>query len=186
MPTVLIWTQTASGGSEVSAPLAPSMTAATAGPSDSMVSRIGAELVGEDHPRHRADLLQQRAQEAPGGGLVPAVLPEDVQDVAVLVDGPPQVLLFPIDLDEDLVQVPFVTRPGLPAAQRARVLLPELGAPAAHRLVGDGHAALEHELLDLAEGQREAVVQPHTVGDDLDRLPVLPNADVKPRLWLGV
>jgi hypothetical protein len=67
-----------------------------------------------------------------------AVLHEDVQDVVVLVDGPPQVLLVPIDFDEDLVQVPFVTRPGLPAAQRACVPLPELGAPAAHRLVGDG------------------------------------------------
>jgi hypothetical protein len=40
--------------------------------------------------------------------------------------------------DEDLVQVPFVSGPGLSAAQRACVPLPELGAPAAHRLIGDG------------------------------------------------
>jgi hypothetical protein len=51
---------------------------------------------------------------------------EAVQDIAVLVDSPPQVLLFSIDLDEDLTQVPCVTRPGLPAAQRACVPLPEL------------------------------------------------------------
>lgn len=41
----------------------------------------GAEFVGDDHPRHRAGLLQQAAQEAPGRGLVPAVLQKDVQDV---------------------------------------------------------------------------------------------------------
>lgn len=44
-----------------------------------------------------------------------------------------------------------------------RVLLPELGAPATHRLVGGDDPALEHQLLDLAERQRETEVQPHTV-----------------------
>jgi hypothetical protein len=43
----------------------------------------------------RASPLHQPAKEKPGRGLVPAVLHEDVQDVAVLVGGPPQVLLLP-------------------------------------------------------------------------------------------
>ncbi|MET9920102.1 hypothetical protein ABZZ04_23910 [Streptomyces sp. NPDC006435] len=38
--------------------------------------------------------------------------------------------------------------------------------------MGDDDTALEHQLLDLAERQREAVVQPHAVGNDLDRVPV--------------
>jgi hypothetical protein len=101
-----------------------------------------------------------------------AALHQDVQDVAVLVDGPPQVLQPPVNLDEDLVQVPLVPRPRLSAAQRACVGLPELGAPAADRLVGDDDPALERQLLDLAERQREAEVQPHAMGDDLDRVPV--------------
>jgi hypothetical protein len=33
---------------------------------------------------------------------------------------------------------------------------------------------LEHELLDLAERQREAVMKPYARGDDLDRVPVTP------------
>jgi hypothetical protein len=106
--------------------------------------------------RHRARLLHQPADEAPGRGLVPAVLYEDVEDVAVLVDGPPQVLQPPVDLDEDLVQVPLVPRPRLSAAQRACVGLPELATPPPHRLIGDGHAALKYEFLDLAERQRES------------------------------
>jgi hypothetical protein len=107
-----------------------------------------------------------------GRGLVPAVLHQDVQDVAVLVDGSPPVLLLPVDLDEDLVQVPFAPGPGLSAAQRACVGLPELGAPAADRLVGDDDPALERQLLDLTEAEREPEVQPHAVGDHLDRVPV--------------
>jgi hypothetical protein len=73
---------------------------------------------------------------------------------------------------EDFVQVPLATGPWLSAAQRAGVNLPEHGAPATHRLVGDDDPTLEHQLLDLAERQREAEGQPHTMGDDPDRVPV--------------
>ena len=40
-----------------------------------------------------------------------------------------------------------------------------------NRLVGDDDPAREQQLLHLAEGQREAVVQPHRMGDDLHREP---------------
>jgi hypothetical protein len=54
----------------------------------------------------------RRRKKRPGRGLVPPVLYEDVEDVAVLVDGPPQVLQLTVDLDEDLVKVPLVAGPG--------------------------------------------------------------------------
>jgi hypothetical protein len=126
--------------------------AALEGGHDLAVGRsVGAELVDDDRPGHRAGLLEEPVEEAPGCGLVPPVLYEDVEDVPVLVDGPPQVLQSPVDLDEDLVHVPLVTGPWLPAAQRVGVGLPELAAPAANRLVGDDEPALEHQLLELAE-----------------------------------
>jgi hypothetical protein len=61
--------------------------------------------------------------------------------------------------------------PGPTAAQSVGVGLAELGAPAAHCLVGDDDAALEHQLLGLAEAEREAEVQPHAVGDHLNTSP---------------
>jgi hypothetical protein len=70
-------------------------------------------------------------------------LHQDVQHHAVLVNGPPQVPLHAVDLDEDLVQVPLVPRPRLPAAQRVGVGLAELAAPTAHRLAGDDDPALD-------------------------------------------
>jgi hypothetical protein len=105
---------------------------------------VGAQLVRDDHPRHRACRLEESAEESLRRGLVPPVLHQDIQHHAVLVDSPPEVLALAVDLDEDLVQVPLVTRPGLAAAQRIGVLLPELHAPAADGLVGDDHAALKH------------------------------------------
>jgi hypothetical protein len=120
--------------------------------------------VGDDHPWHRARLLHQVTEEAPGCGLVAPVLHKDVEHVAVLVDGPPQVLLLVVDLDEDFVQVLLVAGPGLSAAQCVGVRLAELHAPAADRLVADGHTALDHQLLHLTEAERKVVIQPHTVG----------------------
>jgi hypothetical protein len=35
--------------------------------------------------------------------------------------------------------------------------------------VGDRDAALQHHLLDVAEAQREPVIEPHAVADDLRR-----------------
>jgi len=40
-------------------------------------------------------------------------LNQDIDQVAVLVDGPPQVVAFASDLHEDLVQVPDIAQPTL-------------------------------------------------------------------------
>src|SRR5512135_2846233 len=96
----------------------------------------------------------------------------DVEDVAVLVNRPPQVVLDTVDADEHLIKVPLVPGTGPAATQGAGVGLPELPAPAPDRLVGDHHAAGEHEFLGLPEREQEPVVEPHTVRDDLDRVAV--------------
>ena len=45
----------------------------------------------------------------------------------------------------------------------------ELGAPLPDRLVAEDDPASQHHLLDLTEAEREAVVEPDTVADDLRR-----------------
>ena len=124
---------------------------------------VTAELVGDDHPRHRPGPLQRFPEEAPGCGLVAPVLQQDVEHVPVLVDSPPQVLLHPVDLDEDLVEMPFVARPRAASAQGRGVGGTEPARPLVDRFVADLDAALEHQLLDIAQAQAEPVVQPHTM-----------------------
>ena len=132
---------------------------------------VGGEAVGDQDPGNPALLLHELGQEPLGGlGVAPA-LDQDVQDVAVLVDGPPQVLPLAVDLDVDLVQVPFVAGPGSSAPQPAGVLGPELRAPLPDGLVGDDDPAGQEQQLHLAEAQRETVIQPHRLGDDLRREP---------------
>src|SRR5574340_150137 len=133
---------------------------------------VAAQLVGDQHPRRGALPLEELAEELLGRSSVSPGLDQDVKDVAVLVHGAPQVVAFAVDPDEHLVHMPRVTRSGPPPAQLVGVALAELGAPVADRLVGDHDAALEHHLRDVPQAQREAVVEPDAVADDLHRVPV--------------
>jgi transposase-like protein len=85
----------------------------------------------------------------------------------VRVHRSPQVIGLAVHPDVHLVQVPLAVRPGPPPPQAGRDGRPELAAPAADALVRDHHAALEHQLLDAAIAEREAVVEAHALGDDL-------------------
>jgi hypothetical protein len=76
------------------------------------------------------------------------------------------VLLY-IDADVDLIEVPGVARPRPPASRLQGEAPAELQAPAPDALVGDDHAPLGQEQLDVPEAQAEAVVQPDRVADDL-------------------
>ena len=55
---------------------------------------VAGELVGDEHPRHVPQALEQFAEELLGGHRVSARLHQDVEHVAVLVDRTPQVLLM--------------------------------------------------------------------------------------------
>jgi hypothetical protein len=65
--------------------------------------RVTPQLVRHDRPRLATVVCQHVPEEAPGGGRVPPRLQQHVDDLAVLVDGPPQIALPPSDPDEDLV-----------------------------------------------------------------------------------
>ena len=60
------------------------------------------------------------------------------------------------DLQQYLVQVALVAGPDSSASQSDRVARTKLGAPLAHRLVADDHAALGDQVLNVAEAELEA------------------------------
>src|SRR6476659_6122816 len=128
---------------------------------------VAGELVSDDHPGHLPQALEQSAEELLCGPRVSARLDQNVEHVAVLVDRAPQVPLCAVDLDEHLIQVPFVAQPPTTTAQLVRVLLPEPVAPGPDRLIGHVDTTFEHPLLHVAEAQREPVLQPDAMADDL-------------------
>ena len=133
---------------------------------------IAFQLVGNDHPRHVGQPLQQLAEKLLRRFLVATALDENIQDVAILVDGPPQIGAYSLDGEEDLVQMPLIARPGPSAPQLIGRGLPELPAPIAYRFVRQQNAAFCHELFDVAVAEAKTEVEPDTVADDFGREPV--------------
>ncbi len=70
------------------------------------------------------------------------------------------------DRDLDLVEVPDPARASLPSPQPPRDRGAELRHPAAQALVRDLDATLEQHLLDRAQAEREAQIEPDGMGDD--------------------
>ena len=72
---------------------------------------VAEQLVGDHSSRDTALSFQQLAEESDGRPPIAPGLDQDVDHVAVLVHGTPQVLLPPLDFDEYLVQIPGVAHP---------------------------------------------------------------------------
>ena len=62
-------------------------------------------------PRGAALAFQQRSEESSGGVSIASRLHEDVDHVAVLVHGAPEILSPALNGDEDLVEMPYIVHP---------------------------------------------------------------------------
>ena len=121
----------------------------------------GAELLADGFAT-----FQQLPEEPCGRPPIAPRLHENVEDVAVLVHGTPQILLLPLDLHEELVQIPGVALAAPAAAQPPCVVEPERPAPQPDRLIRHGDTPLGKEIFDISETQAETVVEPDGVTDD--------------------
>jgi hypothetical protein len=68
--------------------------------------------------------------------LIPLALHENVEDLALSIDGTPQVDQLAIDFDEYLVKMPSGMRPGPASSKVSRNHRSEVVYPATHRLIG--------------------------------------------------
>jgi hypothetical protein len=102
-----------------------------------------------------------------GGVLFTPALDQDVQHEPVLVDRVPKPVLHPSDLHRDLVQVPFIAGPGQPAADLVGEPLAELQAPLPYGFMADRNAAGGEDLINVAQAERKAEIEPDGEADDL-------------------
>ncbi len=87
----------------------------------SVRSPVAAQLVGDQPPRLTLLALQQLAEKTFGSPAVTTRLDEDIEDVAIVIDGTPEIVPPSLDGDEDLVQVPSVAPPALSTLEPASV-----------------------------------------------------------------
>jgi hypothetical protein len=133
---------------------------------------VASQLIRDDHSWDLPQALEQFAEELLGCGLVPTALHQDIEHLAILIHGPPQIMPWPLHRQKHLIQMPPIPRAGVLAAELMGIGLPELWAPIAHGFIGQDDAPFSHQLLDIAIAQAEAEVQPDAVADDLCREPM--------------
>jgi hypothetical protein len=99
-------------------------------------------------------------------------LDQNVNHVAVLIHGPPQISLLAVDSNEGFIQMPVVAQPSLSSLQSPSIDETELLTPLPNRFIGYDDAALGEKIFDIPETQAEAMISPHRIADDLGREPI--------------
>lgn len=111
--------------------------------------------VGED------PLPPEQLAHQPGGcASVTPGLDQDLEHLALGIDGPPEIHLAAADPDEHLVEVPAAMRHRPSFAKAPGDHRPENHHPAPDRLVGDRDAALGQQVLDIPIAQGETKIHP--------------------------
>ena len=129
--------------------------------------RIASKLVGNELPWWTPLVFRHRAKEALGGSLVSMACDKDIEDIAVLVHGSPKIMAFAADCDEHFVHVPDVAESALSSPQSAGIRWSKLSAPRSNGFAGYGDATLSEQVPGIAKAQREPMVQPDGMADDL-------------------
>src|SRR5207248_4347880 len=92
-----------------------------------------------------------------------------IENLALVIDGAPQVHPFAGDANHHLIEVPPVARSWAAPSKPAGEPGPELQNPPPHRFIGNLQASLGQKLLDVAVAQGEPEIKPDRVLDDRRR-----------------
>ena len=134
---------------------------------------IAGQLVGDNHPRHLTQALEQVTEKPLGRHRVAARGHQDVEHLAVLWStARHRSWVVPLIVTNTSSKCHLSPGAGSPPTSPGSVVRPERRTPGPDRLVADPHTAGKHQLLNVTQAHRETVIQPHRVPDDLDRIPV--------------
>src|SRR5208282_3036892 len=121
----------------------------------------------------RRRVLQKLAHQFQRGVLVALGLDQHIENLALGVDGAPQINHPPIDFQIDFVKMPSRMRLRAALPQMRGDHRPEVIHPAAHGLVRDGDPALSEQILDITKAECEPEIEPDRLMYDLRRKPTL-------------
>ncbi len=127
---------------------------------------VAPQLVRDQPARDTSLALQQLPEESDSGSPISSRLHEDVEDVAVLIDGAPQILSAALQRHEQFVEMPRIAEVATAFPESSGVSTTECSTPLTNGLVSDRDPALGEEVFDIPETQAEPKVEPDGVGDD--------------------
>jgi hypothetical protein len=113
-------------------------------------SAVGAQLVGRHPGRREALFAEQLAHQLDGRRPVATTLDQDLEDLALVVDGTPRIHVLARDPDDHFVEMPAIARSRTVASQAPSDRRSEFEHPTADAFVGEVEATLGKQLLDIA------------------------------------
>ncbi len=100
-----------------------------------MRDTVASKLVSNETKRFPSLTLQELLKESPRRTPVPTGLYENVDHIAILINGAPEILPLSVDVHEHFVQEPRISEATLPSSQLPRIVGAEFPAPLPHRFV---------------------------------------------------
>ena len=132
---------------------------------------VGPQIIRDQSIRNDGVFPQKLAHQFQRGVLVALGLDQHIQNLALGVDGAPQVDHAPIDFQIDLVKMPDRMRSGTALAQFRCYDRPEMIHPASDCFVRNCNSALREQILDVTIAEREPEIEPDRLVNDLRREP---------------
>jgi hypothetical protein len=129
---------------------------------------VAAQFVRHDHAR-LTKLPDQSGEEASRSPAVAASLNQDIENIAIGINGAPEPEPLPADRDGGLIHVPLVTRVwSIPTYAIGKMTTKAVDLEP-NSLPTDDDPALGEQILNIRGVQGKAVVGPDRIGDDLTR-----------------
>ena len=114
-------------------------------------------------------VFEELPQKLQRGSLVAALLDQDIENLALIIDRAPKVHPFAADPHDHLVQMPAARRRRPPASEIGGDQRAKLDHPAANGLPAGLDSALGQQFLNVTNTEREPKIQPHPVADHVRR-----------------
>jgi hypothetical protein len=134
-----------------------------------MCGWIALESVRDQLPRRRTLSLQHLAKELLSSSVVSSFRHQNVEKIAVLIDSTPEIELLSLNLHEDFVDIPSIAQRTLPSSEESGISRPKLQAPVSNCFIGDADTTLGQQIFDIPEAEREPMVKPDCMADNLGR-----------------
>ena len=128
---------------------------------------IGPEFIGCDPSWRPPLLLQQLPHQLQRRLGIPLRLHEEIQNLALIVDGTPQPMAPTVNNEDHFIEMPIVAGRWSHMAQVASDRGTKFEEPAPYALVGNIEAPLGKQILHISKAQSEPGVEPNGVANDV-------------------
>jgi hypothetical protein len=128
---------------------------------------VGPELIGCDPGWRPTLFFQQLPYQLQRRLCIPLRLHEEIQNLALIVDGTPQPMSLPSDNDGHFIEVPIVAGRWSHMTQVSSNWRTKFEEPAPDALVGNIEAPLGKQILHISIAQGKPGVKPNRVANDV-------------------